>query len=234
MIEIAGSDVTDGIIVSIISLVILFIFYLYKVQNRLIMKIIVYLYKPQPVELKKDTRVKDWLLLIILLVLVTMLGLKLVTLIVVISDSMKPEFEKGDMVLTQSIFLTPEPGDIITFHVENGLNSVSHRVVSISNKGLITTKGDNNGYKDDFKTKQKDVIAKAVMFDGHPIVIKEFGSLFITDYKKEGVIFKWGDRFTFMQQLSAVIKAWGFIITIICILAYLVTMKTDNRWRNSK
>lgn len=224
-IRIGGIDVTEGVLVTIFILVILCLFYLYKKGNRLIMWLVVWLYKPRPAELKKDTSKQDWLLLIAMLSLVIIMGIKLVTLMVVVSDSMKPEFERGDIFIAQSFNLTPSPGDIITFRVENEANAVSHRVVSMSNKGKIITKGDNNGYIDKYNTKQKDIIAKAIVYNDHPIVIKKFGALFITDYKGEGIIFKWGDRFTFMQQLSATIKAWGYVITIIAIIAYILMMK---------
>lgn len=225
MIRIGGIDVTEGIIVTTFLIVLLCIFYLYKKENRIIMWFLVLCYKPHPAELKKDTGTQDWLLLIAMLILVMIMGIKLVTLMVVVSDSMKPEFERGDIIITQSFNLTPSPGDIITFHVDDEANAVSHRVVSVSNKGKITTRGDNNGYTDKYNTMQKDVIAKAIIYDDHPIVIKKFGALFITDYKGEGIIFKWGDRFTFMQQLSATIKAWGYIITVIAIIAYILMMK---------
>ena len=225
IIRINGIDVTEGIIMTVFLLVFLGIFYLYKKENKIIMWLLVSQYKPHPAELKKDTRIQDWLLLIVMLTLVIIMGIKLVTLMVVASDSMKPEFERGDIFITQSFNLTPSPGDIITFHADDEANVVSHRVVSVSSKGRITTRGDNNGYTDKYSTMQKDVIAKAIMYDNHPIVIKKFGALFITDYKGEGIIFKWGDRFTFMQQLSATIKAWGYIITVIAIITYIFMMR---------
>jgi signal peptidase I len=201
------------------------IFYLYKKKNVIIMRIIASQYKPPRSELKRDTRTQDWFLLIALIAVVIVMGFKLVTFVVVISNSMTPEFERGDMILTQSFSLIPNPGDIITFHVEGERNAISHRVVKVSGKGIIKTRGDNNGYDDEYKTRQQDVIAKAIMFDNHPVVIKGFGALFITDYKAQGVIFKWGDQFTFMQKLSATIKTWGLVITVVAILAYIVTMK---------
>ena len=225
IIRISGIDVTVGIIMTAFLLVLLGIFYLYKKENRIIMWLLVSQYKPHPAELKKDTSIQDWLLLIVMLAFVIIMGIKLVTLMVVVSDSMKPEFERGDIIITQSFNLTPVKGDIITFHVENEANAVSHRVVSVSSKGRIITRGDNNGYTDRYNTMQKDVIAKAIMYDDHPIVIQKFGTLFITDYKGEGIIFKWGDRFTFMQQLSATIKAWGYIITVIAIMVYILMMR---------
>lgn len=225
MVYLEGIDVTEGIIVSVFLFVIFGIFYLYKKENRIILWLLASLYKPRPAELKKDTRTQDWLLLIIMLALVIIMGVKLVTLMVVVSDSMKPEFERGDIIITQSFNLTPLPGDIITFHATDEYNSISHRVVSVTGDGKIITRGDNNGYTDKYDTRQKDVIAKAIMYNGNPLVIKKFGALFITDYKAQGVIFKWGDRFTFMQQLSVTIKTWGYVITIIAIIAYLFMMR---------
>lgn len=229
-IYIGGTDVTEGIVVTTILLIALAISYLFERKNSLLMRLVAMQLKPRRAELKKDTTKQDWLLFIIMIVLIITLGIKLVTLIVVVSDSMKPEFQRGDMILTQSINKTPQVGDIITFNVQDEHIAISHRVVGITRKGLIETRGDNNGYIDDYQTTQKDVIAKAIIFNNHPIVIKGFGSLFITDYKGEGVIFKWGDRFTFMQQLSATIKAWGFVITAIAIITYLVMMLGGRRW----
>jgi len=209
---------TIPLIVSGIFLILLFIFYLYKHENKYIMGILCSMYKHEPAKIEKDTRLNDWIVFIILLVIVIIMGIKLVTFIVVISDSMKPEFERGDMILTQSFFLTPEPGDIITFTIEDRNVAVSHRVVKVESGGRIITQGDAYKIPDRFKTYQKNVVAKAIQINGHPIVIKGLGALFITDYSKTGVIYKWGDRFTFMQQLSATIKAWGFLITAISLL----------------
>lgn len=223
--KIGTMDYIQAITVSIIALIMVFILYLYMRQNRYIMNILVYIYRPSKAELKKDTGAYDWFLLIILIAVIIIMGVKLVTLMVVISDSMKPEFQKGDIILTQSLFLNPEMGDIITFNVQDRRTAVSHRVVEVTESGRIITRGDNAQFNDNFQTYQKDVIAKAIQVNGHPIVIKNLGALFITDYSKEGVIFKFGDRFTFLQQLSATIRAWGIVITILALIAYLISMK---------
>jgi signal peptidase len=223
-----GVDVSEGLIVSGFVLILLALFYLYKKENRIIIGLIASQYKPRRAELKKDTTGRDWLQFLIILVMVVILGLKLVTPVVVVSDSMKPEFQKGDMVIVQSIFLTPEVGDIITFSVKDKNYDVSHRVVTIKN-GLIITKGDNNPRKDDYKTKQENIKAKAIQINKNPLVIKDFGALFITDYSKQGVISKWGDTFTLMQNISAAIKAWGIVITIVSLFGYIIMMKSDKR-----
>lgn len=182
------------------------------------------MYKYEPAKIEKDTRSQDWVIFIILIAVVIIMGIKLVTFIVVVSDSMRPEFQRGDMILTQSFFTAPEPGDIITFNVKSKQLAVSHRVVEIDN-GRIITKGDAYSQVDRYETYQDNVIAKAIQINGHPIVIKSLGALFITDYSKQGVIYKYGDRFTFMQNLSATLRAWGYIITIVALFAYILTMK---------
>jgi len=223
-----GQDISAGLIVSGIFLLLLAVFYLFKKENKIIVDLIASQYKPCRAELKKDTTRRDWLQFLIILVIIVIFGLKLITPVVVVSDSMKPEFQRGDMFIVQSIFLTPEVGDIITFSVKNKNYDVSHRVVTIK-KSLIITKGDNNPRKDDYQTKQENIKAKAPMINGHPLVIKNFGALFITDYSKQGVISKWGDTFTFMQNVSATIKAWGIVITIFSLFGYILMMQRDKR-----
>jgi signal peptidase len=223
-----GTDVSEGLIVSGFFLILLAVFYLYKKENRIIIGLIASQYKPRRAELKKDTTGRDWLLFLIILGIIVILGLKLVTPVVVVSDSMKPVFQRGDMFIVQSIFLTPEIGDIITFNVTDKNFDVSHRVITIKND-LIITKGDNNPRKDDYKTKQKNIKAKAIQINNTPLVIKEFGALFITDYSKQGVISKWGDTFTLMQDISKAIKAWGIVITIFSLIGYILMMQGGKR-----
>lgn len=188
------------------------------------MKIIASQYNPCPAELQKDTRTQDWILLIILIIAVLIMGFKLITFMVIISNSMEPAFERGDLIITQSLDLNLVNGDIITFKAINTQYAVTHRIIRIEGERIIT-KGDNNPWQDDYYTTKKDVLYKAIIINNKPIVIKSIGALFITDYSKEGVIYKWGDRFTFMQQLSVTIKAWGYVITIIALMLYILSMK---------
>ena len=206
-----------------IFLIAFLLFWLYKNRNKHIINILSWLYKPQPVELKKDTRFQDYIILILLLILIVIMGMKLLTFTVVISDSMKPEFQRGDMVLMQGIFIEPHIGDIITFNAEDVQYPITHRIIGV--KGTIITKGDNNPYKDNFKTTQDKILLKAITFGDHPIVIKGLGALFITDYSKSGTIYKYGDQFTFLQQLSATIRAWGWCITVIALIAYIMSIR---------
>jgi signal peptidase len=223
-----GADISQGLIISGFVLILLAVFYLYKRENRIIIGLLASQYKPRRAELKKDTTVRDWSLFIFNLVIIVILSLKLVTPVVVVSDSMKPGFERGDMIIVQSIFLTPEIGDIIMFSVKDKNYDVSHRIISMKN-GAIITKGDNNPRKDDYNTRQENIKAKAIQINKNPLVIKSFGALFITDYSKQGVISKWGDQFTFMQNLSAAIKGWGVVLTIFSLLGYIIMMQKERR-----
>jgi len=158
-----------------------------------------------------------------MITLIIILGVKLITLQVIVSDSMKPEFQRGDIIVSQSIDLNVSVGDIITFNTISSQYAVTHRVIEIRDDRIIT-RGDANPWNDDYYTTNKDVIFKAINLSG-PIVIKNLGGFFITDYSKQGMIYKFGDQYTFMQNLSATIKVWGRLITLIAIVIYILSMK---------
>jgi len=69
------------------------------------------------------------------------LYIKLIFFTVVISDSMNPSIEKGDLVMMQRIYVKPEIGDIINFEVSAVQLPVTHRIISISGNE-IRTRGD--------------------------------------------------------------------------------------------
>jgi signal peptidase len=146
----------------------------------------------------------------------------------VISDSMKPQFQRGDLVMSQAIFKDPEVGDIITFNAKGILNSVTHRVTDV-NGIYVTTKGDNNPTVDGYGTTKNDIIAKAITIKGSPIVLEGMGSFFILDFSKEGKLNKFGDQFEFMQNLFATIRTWGYVITIIAFSALILSMLGNKR-----
>lgn len=223
------TDITEGIIMSVIFVLLLVLYFMYKRENKYLMKLLVYFYHPQPAKLPKDTKKQDWFIFILMLFVIVMFGIKLITLMVVVSDSMIPEFQRGDIFIAQSIVTKPEVGDIITFRVKERSLNISHRVVGIEGERIIT-KGDHNPQTDNYGViTQKEIMAKAILYEGHPIVLKQVGALFITDYSKTGVIYKFGDRFTFLQQLSATIRAWGFILSALAIMAYIFLMVGEQK-----
>lgn len=224
-------DYTIPLIVSGILTISLLVFYLYKSGNPIFMRFISLWYMKNRYNraiIEKDTRGEDTVLLIILVILILAFGIKLIGFVVVISDSMKPEFQRGDMVMTQSISLDPQVGDIITFKAVGVRNPVTHRVIGIQYSTLIT-KGDNNPVNDDYGTTKKDIIAKVVVIDGHPIVLKGIGSYFILDFSKEGKLGRFGDQYEFLQKMFMTIRTWGYVITIIAFSALLLSMFGNKR-----
>ena len=88
----------------------------------------------------------------------------------------------------------------------------------------MRTKGDNNPLADDYGTTKDDIIGKAITLNGHPIVIKYVGSYFILDFSQTGKLYKYGDQYTFLQQMFVMIRTWGYVITAIALLALIMSM----------
>lgn len=182
-----------------------------------------YSYKISPIKIESRSK-WEWVIILLMIVIVISLGFKAVFLVVVVSDSMVPEFSRGDMVLSQSIDTVPIVGDIITYKTPAVLTSVTHRVVRFDGE-RIRTKGDNSNNIDRFKTYQDDIISKVVQINGHPVIIPGLGSLFITDYSKQGALSRFGDQFTLMQSISKAMSVWGLTISIIGIILLISTFK---------
>ncbi|MCX9084561.1 MAG: signal peptidase I [Candidatus Methanoperedens sp.] len=222
---------TLPLLVSGIFAILLLIFYLYKSENSIVMRYISSWYmknRYQRAEIQRDTRKEDTILLIVLIILILGFGLKFILFTAVISDSMKPEFERGDLVFSQGLFKEPKIGDIITFKAAEVQNTVTHRVIGFQNN-FVSTQGDNNPLPDDYGTTKEDIVAKAVIIDGHPVVLPGMGAFFILDFSKEGKLRKFGDQFEFMQKLFATIRTWGYVITIIAFSALIMSMLGNKR-----
>lgn len=190
------------------------------------MKFLSYLYvkdKYRRVGLQQDTRKQDAILFIVLVILILMFGVRIIYFQVVLSDSMKPVFEKGDIILSQSASIEPKIGDIVTFKPKDAKNVITHRIVNIKGDTVLT-KGDNNPFTDDYKVTKKDIIAKVVTVKNQSVVIKDVGSYFILDFSKEGAITKYGGKFDFLQQVFLVIRTWGYVITAIALIALIMMM----------
>ena len=87
----------------------------------------------------------------------------------VVSDSMEPEFSKGDLILSKIVGKdeTYEVGEIVSFGQDvdgDGTEEINtHRIVKIENKEAllqITTKGDNAPDVDRKVKNQTDILAK--------------------------------------------------------------------------
>lgn len=219
-------DYIIPILVSGLFTLLLFIFYLYKKENSVVMNFLSGWFmktRYRPAELQKDTRKQDSVLLVVLVVLILAFSFRLITFQAVISDSMKPAFVRGDLILSQAFSKEPAVGDIVTFKASTVVNPITHRVIGIQDN-LVTTKGDNNPLVDPYRTTKDDIIAKALVINNQTVVIKGVGSYFILDFSQQGGTSKYGDKFTFLQQMFQVIRTWGYVITIIAFAGLLMSM----------
>lgn len=82
-------------------------------------------------------------------------------LYVVHTGSMSPALRPGDAVLTAPAPSTVHPGEIVTFTVRSGPDSVvTHRVVSVAG-GLVRTQGDANTSPDPWTLHESQVVGAA-------------------------------------------------------------------------
>ncbi len=224
-------DYTIPVLVSGFFALLLLAFYFYRSENRTLMSVLSSRFmknRHTSAKIRKDTRKQDAALLAVLMILIFAFGLKTISFQVVISDSMKPEFQRGDLVLTQTLFKEPAVDDIITFKTKEVQYPVTHRVVSVLDNG-VTTKGDNNPAADDYAITRNDILAKAVVIGEHPAVLRGAGSFFILDLTKEGRLYKYGDQYTFIQQMFLTIRTWGYVITIIAFAMLIMSMRGKRR-----
>ena len=78
---------------------------------------------------------------------------------VILSDSMKPAMDPGDVIFIKKINVDNlKVGDIITFQKEEFI--ATHRIIKFEDKSIIT-QGDNNNLADDPLTKE-NVIGKYI------------------------------------------------------------------------
>lgn len=80
-------------------------------------------------------------------------------LLEVVSGSMEPTIKIGDLIVINTNEKSYKKNDIITF-CDNEGNFVTHRIISINNKSMIT-KGDNNEVEDE-AISTKNIIGKYV------------------------------------------------------------------------
>jgi signal peptidase len=122
-----------------------------------------------------------YIILVALLLLVLVdFGLNLVfgvkyPLAVVMSGSMKPTLEPGDLILVQKVDpMNLKVGDIIVFEVPWSSTPIVHRVVAIED-GKIFTKGDSNLYPDPGYRSPEDIYGKVIEVSGNPFRIPLVG-----------------------------------------------------------
>lgn len=147
--------------------------------------------------------------------------------VVVVSNSMSPTFERGDMVLIQSIFVDPKKGDIVMFYRDDMNLPVTHRVLKVEGD-LVYTGGDSSG-PDYSPVPKSRIIGEAVVIFGKPIVVKGVGNYFILDAKELRDITPFGQEYLFYKNLVDLFKKYALAIIIVAISAYVYLTFRDVR-----
>ncbi|HJH29623.1 MAG TPA: signal peptidase I [Methanosarcinaceae archaeon] len=150
-----------------------------------------------------------------------------------VSNSMRPTFEVGDLVLMQKFDTESQKGDIVMFgQAFIGKDQIIiHRVYSVTPEG-IKTKGDA-GAIDYWITRPEQIYAKAITIGGQPIVIKSVGHYFLDTQ----ISSSFAREFGFMQAIVQGGKKFGLLIFVICIVAYtwlsINDIKKQNKYRRN-
>lgn len=105
--------------------------------------------------------------------LLFILGKQYFVLATVLSGSMVPTFQTGDLVLMQTFDRDVKVGDIVMFPMYGFKEPITHRVINIKGDNFLT-KGDANPYPDGYSPKER-IAAKAVIIGNSPILLKGLG-----------------------------------------------------------
>jgi signal peptidase len=85
-------------------------------------------------------------------------------ILTVMSDSMSPDINAGDMVIIKAIDPAEiEVGDIVTYAPRMYGVVITHRVIDIDETGNYVTKGDANAKKDISTVKPEQIIGRCEM-----------------------------------------------------------------------
>lgn len=144
----------------------------------------------------------------------------------VLSGSMEPTFKKGDLVLMQSFYGKPEVGDIIMFIPKDGMEPVTHRIISIDNYGYIMTKGDANKERDDWIINKNNINAKSVTIGGSSAVIPGLGFALVPRVENFTITKKLTAE-KGMEGLFQQFRAMTPLLIIFMLMIYIFTLFDD-------
>ncbi|MEE8401865.1 MAG: signal peptidase I [Candidatus Hydrothermarchaeaceae archaeon] len=156
--------------------------------------------------------------MLVYLIIGYILVAKIIFFSVILSSSMSPTFDRGDLVLIQGTYTEPKLGDIILI---NGValgdpenrELIIHRVIEISGEKIFTA-GDATGKRDSWIVKEDMIQGKALTIFGKPIVVPKIGEYLIVDGSK-GV-----QEITTMNNVLRLIKIYGLLIFLISLVIY--------------
>jgi len=101
---------------------------------------------------------------------------------VVVSGSMEPVMERGDIVIIDTNPGVIENGDIVVYNADWYNQPVIHRVIDIkktSEGELYLIKGDNNPSPDPSLVKREQIISKVITINNNPLIIPKIGYITI-------------------------------------------------------
>jgi signal peptidase I len=163
---------------------------------------------------------REGLILSATLSIMILLATKAVFFTAVASGSMYPTFYKDDLVLMQNIDRKYNVGDIIMFKRPDLGYPVSHRIKLMTDGG-IRTAGDANGQVDWWEVKKEDVLGKAILIQGKPIVIKGYGKFFIVENKQQD-FGPFGKDYMSYFLFIEVVKLYGYVIVVFSLFLYIL------------
>lgn len=111
---------------------------------------------------------------------VLMLGIRGLRVFVVLSNSMAPEFMRGDVVFTLPQH-NYSVGDVVLFDARGSKKTVMHRITKIKSE-IYITKGDSNEFEDAEKLVFEEILGKvqfSIPLLGMPFLEPKFSLLFI-------------------------------------------------------
>ena len=187
--------------------------------------------KNYAITFKSKIATKNLLIILLTTLIISFILYNYVFFIVPVSNSMRPTFEAGDLVLMQTFDIEPHKDDIIMFGltVIGKDQIITHRVYSVTPEG-IKTKGDA-GAIDYWVIRPEQIHAKAITIGGQPIVIKSVGHYFLNTQ----ISSTYAREFGFMQSIMRGSKQLGLLIFVICIVAYtwlsIDDMKKQKKYR---
>ncbi len=163
---------------------------------------------------------REGLILVAVVLVMFVFASKVIFFTAVVSGSMVPTFNRGDLVLMQNIDRTYSVGDIIMFRRPDNDLPYSHRVQSITNEG-ISTKGDATDRKDWWKLKNGDILGKAILINGKPVVLKGYGNYFIISDKNQD-FGPFGNDYRKYQLFFQVVRIYGYVIAAGSLFLYIL------------
>lgn len=175
--------------------------------------------------------------LISVVAIIFILGNQYIYLGTVLSGSMEPIFQRGDLVFMQAIDKEPKVGDIIMYTPSDFrkklVEPITHRIISVDNDGIVLTRGDANAYPDTWNVKKENIMGKAVIFGGKPLVIKGLGSILVPKAGEFSIMDKLtavGGTTYMFQRYRAMMPVFIFFLIVFYFFA-LIESRTENNRR---